>query len=1373
VLSGNEVLIRRKKMKRSLAIILGFIFVVSTVFILSTCGGGGGKEPKTGGGYTETVDLGGGVKVTINSPIQVTCNTSPDPGSYNDGWSKVPEMEVTGALGAGQLMTMTYESQSGFEAEDEIAYVDGDGNWIPVDSNIRQVGNTISASVDQCNTVFGAGPVYTFEVTVNYDPSAAVDEDHPLYAGAFCVNWLDPEPYESGPITSSGASHTYSLPAEDYVLFIFLDDNNNGEPDIGEPYQYYDASEDLAGATVIALDSNQTIVVNLDDSYTYPASGSVSITYPIGQTLSSDFTATGTYSGDVTDIQVEIDGNPASGATLNAAAKTWSFDVSVSGLTEDIHTISVYAYYNSTLLDSDDSSFTYSSTPVNSNPVLSLGSVSPASGNISTTFTYSVDYYDIDGDAPATIQVFIDSGGGNTITLESGIASNGTYTYAVSGAVLAEGSHTYYFYCEDGNGGSDRLPATGASDGPTVTAIPVNNNPSLTVPGAVSTLDPTSGDTSTTFTYSVDYSDVDGDAPATIAVVVDYGSYTMTMPMTLDTGTASNGTYTRSGVTFGAGSYTYYFECTDGNGGSDRLPATGAYDGPTVTAIPVNNNPSFTNGYVDPTSGTTSDTYAYSVDYYDIDGDAPATIQVFIDGSPNTMTLASGTASNGTYSLSGVTLADSAHTYYFYCEDGNGGSDRLPATGAYSGPDVSGPVPQVTATFIFKDYITGNPLAGVEWYDAETATYSIADGTGTISITGDSPLRMKGCITDVPSGYEMEETYYVDVFITEDLTRTVPIAPDEASMPDPMGIYGTLNAKSVGTISNGDIEICTSDGREVGWAYATGDGFGGYEGGIMTTGELYFIVHDHDTGENYYTVISVSGSAPFNIDISPPGVGDITLSGTADAGSEVVAHLLLGEEFVEFGSQPGDSFSFAIPLQGSDVVRLDCYLEDADGNDWTYYDPTEYTASTSGIDYSSVFSGVSIPSSWTSGLAWDDATTTLSWNSASGATFYQIEFVDTSLNSSLYAIIEDTAAVNQMVTQPMLGSGELFLASILPVYSDGYIEGFMPAQNAEGVVVWCDDIADRLQTDNDLEFEYFDSSSALPSNSVTTIVIDEIYGRVLVGTYGGGVSYSDDLVTWDRLTTTEGLTSNLVRDIEVDTDNGGYCIGSWGGVDLVDADTGDVLLSFTDANGLLSDNVYSVAIDEFNGGVWVATRDGGASFIEYGTWDITNFIPSNSDIADDFIRSIAVDPFGGVWFGTDSGGVSYFDGIDWTTFTTTEGLASNCVFDIAFDEEGGVWFCTTGGVSYLDYTGFQTYRTQDGLVSNLVQCVTIDEEGGVWFGTGNNAASGGVNYYDDSYGFVSFTSTNGLAAGYVKSIAFDPDGGMWIGVYGGGVCFLP
>jgi ligand-binding sensor domain-containing protein len=1042
---------------------------------------------------------------------------------------------------------LTYESPGGFESEDEIAYVDSDGNWIPVDSNIKQVGDTISASVDQCSTVFGAGPVYNLEVTVNCDPSVSVDENHPIYVGAFCVNWADAEPYASEPITSSGGSYTFALPSEDYVLFIFFDENNDGEPNIGEPYQYYDGSENEAGATAITVDTDQTVTVDLDDTYTLPAIGSVSITFPSGQTLSSDFTATGTYSGDVNSIDVQIDGTPEGSAVLNAAAETWSCDVSVSGLAEAAHMITVNAYYNGTPLDSDDSSFTYSITPVNNDPVLSLGSVSPTIGDTSTAFTYSVDYYDIDGNAPSTIQVYI-------------------------------------------------------------------------------------------------------------------------------------------------------------------------------------------------------------------------------DGSASSMTFSSGTStSNGTYTLSGVALAAGSHTYYFTCDDGNGGSDRLPETGTYSGPTVTGLPTQVTATFTFIDYFSGDPVKDVEWYDYESNQILTSGADGTMSISGDSPLRMRGYFASVPTGYVLEDVYYIDAYLTEDLSRTIPIEPDEANTPPVMGISGTLNAKGGGTISNGSIEIFTDDGREIGSGYATGAG--GYEGGVLSTGNLYFIVTDYDTGEVYYAVENVSGPGTYNI--SPPSVPDVTLSGSAPAGTEVVAHLLLGEEFVELESQDvqAGSFSFAIPIQGSDIVRLECFFEDADGNDWTYYDPTEYTASVSGIGYSTVFSGVSVPDTWTSNLAWDDLNAILTWDSADDISFdvscYEIEFVSTDLEIVLNAIIEDTGVRNQIETP--FGAGDLFIASILPVYSEGYIEGFMPAQEAAGVQIWCDDIAGRLMTDNDLSFVYFDDNNVLPSNSVTSVVIDDLINdMVLVGTYGGGVSYSDDLVTWVQLTEADGLTSDSVRDIVVDPYLYGYWIASWGGVDFVDADTGFVLGGITPSTypELVSDNVYCVAVDVFNEGLWIGTRYG-VSFFDYSTEEITNYTNASTSggLADDWVHDIEVDQYGVVWFCTE-GGVSYLDGADWNTYTTADGLAYDSVRGMIFDYWGGIWFTTGLGVSYLDYTeSFTTYRETDGLWNNFVNCVAVDEENGVWFGTGNNAASGGVSYFDEHYGFVPITSANGLASGYVKSIAIDPDDGLWIGVY--------
>jgi len=99
---------------------------------------------------------------------------------------------------------------------------------------------------------------------------------------------------------------------------------------------------------------------------------------------------------------------------------------------------------------------------------------------------------------------------------------------------------------------------------------PALNNPLVT---------PDSGYYGTRFEYYIDYSDADGDAASLIQVNIDGTDY----GMTLDSGTADNGTYryfTRDMDVDAA--HTYYFHAEDGNGGTARNPAAGTLSGPTV-----------------------------------------------------------------------------------------------------------------------------------------------------------------------------------------------------------------------------------------------------------------------------------------------------------------------------------------------------------------------------------------------------------------------------------------------------------------------------------------------------------------------------------------------------------------------------------------------------------------------------------------------------------------------------------------------------------------------------------------------------------------------------------------------------------------------
>jgi hypothetical protein len=113
---------------------------------------------------------------------------------------------------------------------------------------------------------------------------------------------------------------------------------------------------------------------------------------------------------------------------------------------------------------------------------------------------------------------------------------------------------------------------------------------------------------------------------------------------------------------------------------------------------------------------------------------------------------------------------------------------------------------------------------------------------------------------------------------------------------------------------------------------------------------------------------------------------------------------------------------------------------------------------------------------------------------------------------------------------------------------------------------------------------------------------------------------------------------------------------------------------------------------------------------------------------------------GNKWVGT-SGGVSEFDGTNWITYTTADGLSNNNVNAVAIDLQGNKWFgfgFSGGGVSKFDGTNWTSYTTADGLGSNSVYSIYIDAKGNKWFGFGDSGY--GVTKLEDG----SATTTSSL-----------------------------
>ncbi|MER3472923.1 MAG: hypothetical protein C4335_02570 [Armatimonadota bacterium] len=324
---------------------------------------------------------------------------------------------------------------------------------------------------------------------------------------------------------------------------------------------------------------------------------------------------------------------------------------------------------------------------LNLKPILSNGTVTPATGSHNAAFTYSVKYTDGDGDEPDFVRVRILKPDSTEQVLN--LSGSGDYMQGVTftGTIPANsrlllGNYQFRFEANDGTVDADPL----LGDGPTVTnAKPVLSNGSVA---------PVRESGRSAFRYSVTYTDADGDAPTFVRVVViqpDNSERTLDM-------TGSGTDYT-TGVIYTAdvpansnlapGSYGFRFEANDGYENADPLTGTGPQ---------VNNPPQLLNPRVTPASGKLSTEFVYEVTYKDADNDAPRAftgtpggeVQINIDGTWYAMTRV--TAGNDY--VSGVTyqfkrrLSEGTHTFLFRAQD-QFDSAVGPGTTRQTGPTVN------------------------------------------------------------------------------------------------------------------------------------------------------------------------------------------------------------------------------------------------------------------------------------------------------------------------------------------------------------------------------------------------------------------------------------------------------------------------------------------------------------------------------------------------------------------------------------------------------------------------------------------------------------------------------------------------------------
>ncbi|MGO8754356.1 MAG: two-component regulator propeller domain-containing protein [Gallionellaceae bacterium] len=301
----------------------------------------------------------------------------------------------------------------------------------------------------------------------------------------------------------------------------------------------------------------------------------------------------------------------------------------------------------------------------------------------------------------------------------------------------------------------------------------------------------------------------------------------------------------------------------------------------------------------------------------------------------------------------------------------------------------------------------------------------------------------------------------------------------------------------------------------------------------------------------------------------------------------------------------------------------------------------------------------------------------------------------------------------------------------------------------------------RYDTRDD-SFKVFDNSNGLLSNGA--FYVGKIKGHIAVGTYGGGMSLLQaDGVTWKNYNIPQGVGDPFVYGA-IEARNGDIWIATWSGLNRVhggDLDNPEKWDLFTVENthgGLPNDWVYGLAEGK-NGEIWLAT-EGGVARLANGKWSHWNhengvgapYDKVKSAIAfkndpgrfsehhaqqkkemglggvdvaynPNYIIALTVGNDGQVWAGTWGGGLSRFDGKQWKTYTTAEGLPDDHVFMLHKDADGQIWIGTGKGLALWQDGKFKVLTSADGLLADNVFAMETTPGGGKWIGS-----YGGVAY---------------------------------------------
>jgi signal transduction histidine kinase/ligand-binding sensor domain-containing protein/DNA-binding response OmpR family regulator len=264
-------------------------------------------------------------------------------------------------------------------------------------------------------------------------------------------------------------------------------------------------------------------------------------------------------------------------------------------------------------------------------------------------------------------------------------------------------------------------------------------------------------------------------------------------------------------------------------------------------------------------------------------------------------------------------------------------------------------------------------------------------------------------------------------------------------------------------------------------------------------------------------------------------------------------------------------------------------------------------------------------------------------------------------------------------------------------------------------------------------------------------------------------------ISFERLTTEEGLSNNMVRCIM--QDSVGYLwIGTNDGLNRYDGYDFRVYNNIPgDTNSLVDNSIYTI-FENSPGDLWIGTTMGISRMntIEESFRNYTHSEEKTNSLSGSQVRTILLDHEDYIWVGTQVGGLNRYDpGTDEFKHYLDQGSSINCLFE---DHEGNLW---AGGIYGELFFVSRDRKEIFRYYNSLAEQVQI-KENELWFIREDKnygliiGMAAGLFRFDKATGefrtfLDDFENLGSYRDNEFHSMLRDPEGILWFGTYGRGL----